>query len=145
MTRDHLRYAHDNGDGTDTADEAGPSLTGCRDCRNGDHYACTAEAGDCTTVCHPGDPCEPLEDMCRDCGAAHRWPWDCPKDRHERLDRWVEAILGGRLRFHVGDRDANPMPEAAYWSGVYRRWQELYRLGEHRATAAVWDQPGGMS
>lgn len=102
-------------------------------------------------------------EMCRDCGTAHADPAVCPGDdqtathpdhdglrarhldhwtchacdRHARLDRWMEAILAGRLRFHYATdprryvdaiergRDA----ELNRWRAVYIRWRELHRAG----------------
>lgn len=47
----------------------------------------------------------------------------------EQRDRYIEAILGGRLRFHlhvvVGTLFAVD-DEYAYWRTVHRRWQRLY-------------------
>jgi hypothetical protein len=45
--------------------------------------------------------------------------------RRRARDRWIEALLGGRLRFHT----YNTTVEAGYWIPVYERWQELYRAG----------------
>lgn len=48
-------------------------------------------------------------------------------------DRWIEALLGARLRFHGGpqlvDRDPDPVRRAfdqTYWRRTYRRWSQLY-------------------
>lgn len=45
-------------------------------------------------------------------------------------DRWIEALLGGRLRFHVEDV-AVETHRWDYWSTIVRRWHELYRDGIH--------------
>lgn len=59
-------------------------------------------------------------------------PTAARRDRHARLDRWMEAVLGGRLRYHVDD---GPAPGVgAYWSAVYGRWQRLYRAGRSAGT-----------
>lgn len=42
--------------------------------------------------------------------------------RHLRLDRWMEAVYGARLRFHARSDDDT----AAYWQRVYKRWAQLY-------------------
>ena len=39
-------------------------------------------------------------------------------------DRWIEAVLGARLRFHASVTPG--IPGSTYWSGVYRRWSQLY-------------------
>lgn len=46
-------------------------------------------------------------------------------------DRWIEALLGARLRFHATDdvNDSDPVRRAyarTYWRHVYRRWSQLY-------------------
>lgn len=40
-------------------------------------------------------------------------------------DRWIEAILGARLRFH-GSRAGTDPAERRYWQRVYKRWAQLY-------------------
>lgn len=40
-------------------------------------------------------------------------------------DRWIEAILGARLRFHA-DASGNANVPASYWQRVYQRWGQLY-------------------
>jgi hypothetical protein len=82
----------------------------------------------------------PAPDRTECCGA----PFDGPcrtscinfhqPDVHARLDRYIEAILGGRLRFqfdgqHVyGDQ---PDSDPGYWINVFRRWQQLYVTGRN--------------
>lgn len=46
------------------------------------------------------------------------------EDRERRLDRWVEALLGGRLRFlaHLMEEPG----DARRWALVYDRWRELH-------------------
>lgn len=39
-------------------------------------------------------------------------------------DRWIEALLGARLRFHASW--PGPHDSTAYWERVYRRWGQLY-------------------
>ena len=46
--------------------------------------------------------------------------------REERLDRWIEAVLGARLRFHVPRGGIDTAHTLAYWGATYTRWQELY-------------------
>lgn len=42
-------------------------------------------------------------------------------------DRWLEALLGARLRFHAGGMvDDGRGPETVR---MYRRWQRLYHAG----------------
>ena len=43
--------------------------------------------------------------------------------REERLDRWLEALMGARLRFHCIDE---PKAHFGYWGRVYKRWSQLY-------------------
>jgi hypothetical protein len=37
------------------------------------------------------------------------------------VDRWMEAVLGARLRFHARD-----IERTEYWGSVYKRWAQLY-------------------
>jgi hypothetical protein len=89
----------------------------------------------CTTphpYCAPaGTPplveCQCQDELCRDCGDAHPDPADCPRERHERLDRYVEAVLGTRLHLMAlaygrGEYDGMTPPDLR----LYQRWQELY-------------------
>ena len=49
-------------------------------------------------------------------------------DQQYERDRWIEALLGGRLRFHA-DPDVNgPAGKGRlrYWSDMYGRWKDLY-------------------
>lgn len=39
-----------------------------------------------------------------------------PDGRDPDEDRWIEALLGARMRFHEADRD----------QPTYRRWSQLY-------------------
>jgi len=52
--------------------------------------------------------------------------------RDERLDRWIEAVLGARQRFHVPFSVVAGSPEARYWHDVYARWAELYHAERNR-------------
>ena len=40
-------------------------------------------------------------------------------DTNYQRDRWIEALLGGRLRFHRDELNAKD-------NRTYRRWNELY-------------------
>jgi hypothetical protein len=44
--------------------------------------------------------------------------------RDERLDGWMEALLGARLRFHA---NAMTIQQA---EPIYRRWSQLYHRKE---------------
>lgn len=48
-----------------------------------------------------------------------------PMPRDRRLDRYIEANLGARLRFQIDRELVDPFSQA-YWQGVYRRWSQLY-------------------
>lgn len=47
-------------------------------------------------------------------------------DPHPRLDRWLEALYGARLRFHA-EPSANANVPPGYWPTIYTRWCQLYR------------------
>lgn len=54
--------------------------------------------------------------------------------REWQRDRYIEAILGGRLRFHgypelEADLDAGYAAIIERWRLTYDRWSELYRAG----------------
>lgn len=51
-----------------------------------------------------------------------------PDGKRPDSDRWIEALLGGRLRFHV----TAEYSRAAFWERVYKRWSQLY----HRTYAS---------
>jgi hypothetical protein len=50
-----------------------------------------------------------------------------PDGTRPAADRWIEALLGARLRFHAGPGGGAFDPAAvAYWGRVYKRWSQLY-------------------
>lgn len=61
-------------------------------------------------------------------------------------DRYMEAVLGARLRFHVADsRDTRDAAWQRYWIAVYGRWAALYRAGKAGRLASwptVCPEPG---
>lgn len=65
-----------------------------------------------------------LDRRCPECGASAH---DCRSDGcnpERRQDMWVEALLGGRLRFQLTPDEAGARRE--YWSAVHGRWVALY-------------------
>ena len=47
--------------------------------------------------------------------------------RERASDRWIEALLGARMRFHI-DRDPASLRlrREDYWQATYTRWSQLY-------------------
>lgn len=69
-----------------------------------------------------------------------------PDDVAWQGDRWIEALLGARMRFHLNE--PVPVDEATdggwdawqrYWAAIYRRWQRLYVAGRDNLIAG-WDE-----
>lgn len=56
---------------------------------------------------------------CLDCACGHE------DDRHDRLDRWIEATLGARLHMFAVPRRSNP-GDLHWMIRSYDRWRQLY-------------------
>jgi hypothetical protein len=87
----------------------------------------------------PGCDNAPIITGCRLCDAlgepCEEHAFQLLEERREwNADRFIEALLGARLRFHA-DPSGNANVPPAYWMRVYGRWQELYRDGLSREGA----------
>jgi hypothetical protein len=58
------------------------------------------------------------------------------KEHQNTLERdaWMEAVYGGRLRFQCsGNIEDVAEARPDYWSGVYKRWAQLYARDRWRS------------
>lgn len=104
----------------------------CHDC--GQPFPGLLVAPDLRPLCRD---CQPT--YCAECGVSHNPTCEEMRaiaidalqpfyDRAYERDRWQEALLGARLRFHA-DPSGNANEPPAYWVRIYERWQELYHAG----------------
>jgi hypothetical protein len=85
----------------------------------------------------PGCDNAPIITGCRLCDAlgepCQEHAFQLSEERREwNADRFIEALLGARLRFHV--THAADL-EVDIWRAVYERWAALYRDGKSREAA----------
>lgn len=79
---------------------------------------------------------------CPECGAlpdnlaSHTRRCPARAAREARLDRWMEAVYGGRLRFHAALLHPRDRAELPFWRRAYDRWRELYNAGQAEREAA---------